>query len=372
MSSNFRSDIRFIKLALELAKRQIGQTGANPSVGCVIVKKDRIIGRGVTGQGGQPHAEMEALTNAKESCKGATMFVTLEPCSHFGKTPPCVDKIIAAQISRIVCPLIDPDPRVSGTGFEKLKRANIEVDVIPIAREWAEDVARGFISRLVKDRPFVTVKLAMSIDGKIATESGDSKWITNKFARAHSHLLRVKNDAILVGTNTFLKDNPELTARGTFERYCNPLRIFLDQHLKIFPSDAILKNLTNSPAMIVCGINPNLNNLKIWRDSGVEILKVTSSDRGIKLTKLFENLAKKGLNSVLVEGGGTLVQSLLLARLIDELIVHRSGLILGSNGIPSVYEFEKMSQEIGVFPRMKLQSVNKYDDNIETIWKPEM
>lgn len=370
MSINHRSDERFIKLALQLAKRGIGQTGSNPSVGCIIVRGNRIVGRGRTGLNGIPHAETAALNHARGSTKGATMFLTLEPCSHHGKTPPCVESIINSKIARVVCPIIDPDVRVSGRGFKRLKHAKVKVDLIPMARLWAEEAARGFLSRVTKRRPFTTVKLAMSIDGKIASHDGKSKWITNKFLRARSHLLRVQNDAILIGTNTFYMDNPSLNARGTFENLLNPLRIFLDHDLRVFPSDPIIRNLARYPSILVCGQNPDAKHLKIWQKTNVEILQINSLDKKIDLTKLFNILAKRGINSLLVEGGGKLVSSLLKAKLIDELVIHRSGFVLGSDGIPSVFKFEKISEGIDAHPRMTLKSLRQFDDNLETIWRP--
>ena len=370
MSKAIESDIKFVKLALQLAKRGIGQTGSNPSVGCVIVKNDKIVGRGVTGSEGTPHAEIVALTQAGKAANGATMFVTLEPCAHYGKTPPCVTSIISAQISRVVCPLTDPDPRVSGTGFAKLKQANVELEFLPIARTWAEDINRGFLSRIKKGRPFVTVKLGISLDGKIASKSGKSQWITNQFSRARSHLLRAQNDAVLVGTNTFLKDNPKLNIRGTLSNYSNPLRVFLDRKLKIFPSDSIVKNLTQYPSIIVHGEQTNLENLKIWENSKIELLKIKSNNNNIDLTQLFQRLGQKGVNSILVEGGGKLAKSLLQTGLIDELIIFRSGVIIGSDGIPSFLELDKISLEIDDHPKMVLKYFNRHDNDLETVWRP--
>ena len=365
------SDLRFIKLALQLAYRGIGQTGSNPSVGCVIVKEDKVVGRGATGRNGRPHAETIAILHAGESSVGATLFVTLEPCAHVGETLPCVEAIIKARIARVVCPLIDPDPRVSGTGFKKLKQAKIQVDYIPVARASAENIVRGFISRHAKGRPFVTAKLGMSLDGKIASKTGKSKWITNSISRARSHLLRVQNDSILVGTKTFLLDNPKLNVRGSLNNFSNPLRLFLDRNLKIFPSDQVLKNVLDYPSIVICGEEPNTTNLKIWENANVQVIKIASSNHGIDLGKLLTILGQKGINSLLVEGGGKIIRSLMQNNLIDEYIVHRSGLLIGSDGIPSIAEFKKNSQEISSYPRMGLKSSNRYDDNLETIWKPE-
>ena len=364
------SDLRFIKLALQLAKRGVGQTGLNPSVGCVIVKNNKIVGRGVTGPGGYPHAEVLALEQAGGECEGATLFVTLEPCSHYGRTPPCADAILKSKISRVVCPLLDPDPRVSGKGFNLIQQANIELDFIPSASAWAEEVAKGFISRITRGIPYVTVKLGMSLDGKIASKTGKSQWITNAAARNRSHLIRVQNDAIMVGTNTFMNDNPKLNVRGSLTGLASPLRVFLDKDLKIYPSKDVVENVLKYGSIIVCGEKPRLDHLKIWQRNKIEILQIKELNKKLNLKKLFELLAKRGINALLIEGGGTLVKSLLVEGLIDTLIIHTSGIVIGSDGVSSFAALQKIEQEISAFPKMTLKTINQYEDNLETIWKP--
>ena len=353
-----------------MAKRGIGQTGSNPSVGCVIVKNNKIIARSATAPGGRPHAETLAIKQAGAKCKGATLFVTLEPCAHNGQTPPCVQSIINSKIIRVVCPLTDPDPRVSGRGFALLKQANIKVDLIPSAQGFSKEIIQGFNSRIKKSRPYVTVKLGMSLDGKIASAQGKSQWITNTASRARSHLLRAQNDAILVGTNTFLNDNPKLNVRGTLTSFSNPLRVFLDRNLKIFPSKEILDNVLKYPSIIVYGNKANDSNFCIWKRANVEILKVNDASDGINLTLLCKVLATKGINSLLVEGGGKVVKSLLLEGLIDKLIIYKSGVIIGADGIPSFAEFQEENQEISIYPKLMLESFNQHGDNLETVWKP--
>lgn len=370
MAVDILSDLRFIKLAIELSKRGVGQTGSNPSVGCIITKNNKIVGRGITGSNGTPHAETVAITQAGKSCDGATMFVTLEPCSHYGRTPPCVNNIISSKISRVVCPLVDPDPRVSGTGFDKLTNANIELDFIPSARVAAEEITQGYFSRITKKKPYVSLKLGMSIDGKIASSDGQSKWITNSASRARAHLLRAQNDAILVGTNTLINDNPRLNLRGTLCNLIAPLRVFLDRELKVLPSDLILTNALKYSSIIVCGEEARAHNRKLWENAGVEVLQVALSKSKINLFNLLEILAARGINSLLVEGGGKLAKGFLVAGLIDKLIVHRSGVIIGSDGIPSFSKLEIISKEISACPKLALESVSWYGDNLETVWKP--
>ena len=359
-----------MRLALQLAKRGRGQSGSNPSVGCVIVKNGRIIARSVTAVGGRPHAETLAVKQAGTECEGATLFVTLEPCAHDGQTPPCVQNIIRAKITRVVCPITDPDPRVSGRGFALLKNANIVVDVIPSGKTCAEEIIQGFTSRIKRGRPYVTVKLGMSLDGKIASPQGKSKWITNNASRARSHLLRVQNDAILVGTNTFRNDNPELNVRGSLAGFFNPLRVFLDRTLKIFPSEIIVANLRKYPSIIICGNTINDKHLNIWENENIEVIRIDTNSDGLNLTKICETLANKGINSLLVEGGGKLVKSLLHEALIDELIVHKSGTVIGADGVPSFAALHQTDKDLSTYPNMKLKSYTQYDGNLETVWKP--
>jgi diaminohydroxyphosphoribosylaminopyrimidine deaminase/5-amino-6-(5-phosphoribosylamino)uracil reductase len=361
-------DLRYIKLALQLSKRRIGQTWPNPSVGCVIVKDNRIVGRGITEPGGRPHAETSAIEQAKGKCKGATLYVTLEPCSHYGATPPCVETIIKSGIRKVVCPLMDPDPRVSGAGFKNLKAANIHLDFIPIAKPWAEEVVAGFASRVTRQRPFITVKLALSLDGRIATNLGKSKWITSHLSRNRVHLLRAQNDAVLVGTGTFLHDNPKLDIRGSLENLRSPLRVFLDRKLLVFPSKSIIENLIKYPSIIAYGDGYDLNNFNIWKKTNTQLIKIPVADNKLNLKYLFRMLADRGITSLLIEGGGKLVTNLLLDNLIDKLVVYRSGLILGSNGLPSFLEILNSAQEIKDYPKFVLKTTNQYGDDIESIW----
>ena len=224
-------DRSYMQLALRLAHRGLGSNWPNPSVGCIIVKDNKIIGRGWTGQGGRPHAEHLALLQAGKNAAGATVYVTLEPCSHHGETPPCVDALISAKVKQVVVAIIDPDKRVSGKGLAKLRSKGIDVE-LGVCADSAAELNAGFFNRVNSGRPMVTLKLATSLDGFIATANGDSKWITSLGARLRGHLLRSEHDAILVGIGTVLKDNPSLTVRlpGLFEK--SPVRIILDSRLR--------------------------------------------------------------------------------------------------------------------------------------------
>src|SRR5579872_5958594 len=226
------TDLRHMKTALALARRGLGLVWPNPSVGCVIVMEGRVIGRGWTRPGGRPHGETEALSQAGEAARGATAYVSLEPCCHWGKTPPCTDALVAAGITRVVVPIEDPDPRVQGQGVARLKAAGIKVDVGLCAAEAAE-VNAGFFLRMKEGRPLLTLKLATSRDGRIATRGQESQWITGPLSRARAHLLRATHDAVMVGSNTVLVDDPLLTCRlpGLEER--SPVRIVVDGRLRV-------------------------------------------------------------------------------------------------------------------------------------------
>src|SRR5579872_6272521 len=230
--ANMQLDLAHMRASLGLARRGLGNTWPNPAVGCVLVREGRVVGRGWTQAGGRPHAEAEALARAGRAARGATAYVTLEPCSHHGKTPPCAEALIAAGIARVVAAIEDPDPRVSGRGIARLKEAGITVETGPCADE-AVELNAGFLCRVKHGRPLVTLKLATSLDGRIATASGESRWITGAAARERAHLLRATQDAVLVGTGTALADDPQLTCRlpGLEDR--SPVRVVIDRNLRL-------------------------------------------------------------------------------------------------------------------------------------------
>src|SRR5580700_4659831 len=227
-----RLDLGHMRTALGLARRGLGNTWPNPAVGCVIVKDGRVVGRGWTQKGGRPHAETEALARAGKGAKGATAYVSLEPCSHHGKTPPCAEALIAAGVSRVVAAVEDPDPRVSGRGIARLRAAGIAVEAGLCAAEAAE-LNAGFFCRVAQGRPLVTLKLAASLDGRIATPTGKSRWITGPAARERAHLLRAAHDAVLIGTGTALADDPQLTCRLPGLEARSPVRIVIDRTLRL-------------------------------------------------------------------------------------------------------------------------------------------
>ena len=327
-------DKRWMRLALSLGRRQLGRTWPNPSVGCVLVKNGRIAGRGTTGPGGRPHAETEALRNAGEAAKGSTAYVTLEPCAHTGETPPCARSLAEAGISRAVIAVRDPDPRVSGKGIEILKSAGIEVasGVLEAEARWSH---RGFFSRIEKGLPSVTLKLAMSFDGKIAAETGDSKWITQEDARRRVHLLRACHDAVMVGHGTAAADDPNLAPRG-IGPVKPPVRIIIDSRLETSCDSRLGRTARNEPVWLCHGPDAVQSAVADWRSRNAETI-LCRPDRGmVDLNDALGNLAGRGLTRIFCEGGSALAASLIGEDLVDELVGFSAGAVLGAEGIPSV------------------------------------
>ncbi len=326
-----------MKVALSLANRGIGNTWPNPSVGCVIVKNNIIISRGWTQPGGRPHAEVEALMRAGSASNGATAYVTLEPCDHFGETPPCSKALVKAGIKRVVISVRDRDKRVSGSGIKFLKNSGIEV-IENILTNESEFLNNGFFSKIVKSRPHITLKLATSLDGKIATKTGESKWITGKISRRYGHFLRMKHDAVLIGSGTALIDNPLLTCRITGINNIRRTRIILDGQLRIGLDSQLVQTAMEAPVMIFINDTKKLNIKKIDKllEKGISIIKSPYSSDGINLEYVMTKLIKKGITRVLIESGGNLASSCLKANLIDEIFWFRAPFIIGNDGKPAI------------------------------------
>jgi diaminohydroxyphosphoribosylaminopyrimidine deaminase/5-amino-6-(5-phosphoribosylamino)uracil reductase len=322
--------------ALAIARRGLGQVWPNPAVGCVLVADGRVVGRGWTQKGGRPHGETEALARAGAAALGATAYVTLEPCCHWGKTPPCTDALIAAGVRRAVVALEDPDPRVAGAGILALRAAGLAVDIGLCAAEAAE-LNAGFLTRLRLGRPLVTLKLASSLDGRIATASGESRWITDGAARARGHALRAEHDAIMVGSGTALADDPELTCRlpGLADR--SPVRVVLDRRLRLPAVSRLAAGAATIPTWVVTRPRADPQQRRSLCESGVEIIEV--EDRraeGADLAAALAALGARGLTRLLVEGGGQLAAALLRADLVDRLVWFHAPLLIGGDGVPAV------------------------------------
>ena len=329
------SDLAHMRAALSLARRGLGNTWPNPAVGCVIVKDGRVIGRGWTQPGGRPHAETEALARAGAAAKGATAYVTLEPCSHHGRTPPCADALIAAGIARVVAAIEDSDPRVSGSGLAKLRAAGIAVESGLCASE-ATDLNAGFFCRVRQGRPLVTVKLATSLDGRIATATGASRWITGAAARERAHLLRATHDAVLVGTGTALADDPQLTCRLAGLEHRSPVRIVLDRALRLPSTLRLFAEARDVPTWVVTSPAADAARQTALAAQGVKIVVDVDAADQLDLAALMQRLGGERLTRLLVEGGGRLAAALLRAGLVDRLVWMRAPLIIGGDGVPAI------------------------------------
>lgn len=328
-----------MRAALGLARRGLGNVWPNPAVGCVIVQGGRVVGRGWTQPGGRPHAETEALAMAGAAARGATAYVTLEPCSHHGKTPPCAEALIQAGIARVVAAIEDTDPRVSGQGFEMLRAAGIEVKTGVCAEE-ARELNAGFFLRQREGRPLVTLKLATTLDGRIATHSGESKWITGSAARQAGHLLRAENDVIMVGSGTALADDPELTCRlpGLEER--SPVRVVVDGRLRLPLTSKVVSTASEIPTWLLTLEGGDIERIAAYQDAGVDVVEVAENpDHSVDLSAALVALAESGVTRVLVEGGAHLAAGLLRAGLVDRLVWFRAARMMGGDGLPAAVGF---------------------------------
>ena len=330
--ANAGDDARFMALAFTLGRRGLGNTWPNPSVGTVIVKDGIIVGRGWTQPGGRPHAEVEALRHAKRLAQGATMYVTLEPCSHQGKTPPCADAIIRAGIMRVVSALEDPNPEVAGKGHARLRAKGISVDVNFGADE-ARRVHAGHIMRVTKGRPHVTLKLAVSADGKAGLAGGKPFAITGEEARTRVFQMRAANDAILVGIGTVLSDNPQLTCRlpGMADR--SPVRVVLDATLKLPLSTTVVATVRDAPTWVFTSSKPSAIAEEILQQKGCKVFRVGDVEGRLDLDAVLKVLAEQGITRLIVEGGPRVAGSIAATGLVDEIILLHGEKKIGAGGI---------------------------------------
>lgn len=325
-----------MRTALALARRGLGAVWPNPAVGCVVVKAGRLVGRGWTQPSGRPHAETEALRRAGEAARGATAYVSLEPCCHWGRTPPCADALIKAGLRRVVVALEDPDPRVAGNGIARLREAGVVVETGPGA-EGAAEINAGFLTRQRLGRPLVTLKLATSLDGRIATESGESQWITGPAARERTHLLRAQHDAIMVGTGTVIADNPQLTCRLPGLGGRSPVRVVLDRRLRIPLGAHVIAEAHHTPTWVVTLPSADPARREALLAAGAVVIEVDADrDGGIDLAAALTVLGRRGLTRLLVEGGAHLASALLRAGPVDRLAWFHAPLLIGGDGTPAI------------------------------------
>ena len=319
--------------AVSLARRSLGAVSPNPAVGAVVVRDGEVVGEGWTQPPGQNHAEVAALQQAGERAAGATLYTTLEPCSHTGRTPPCVQVIIQAGISMVHAAVIDPNPRVNGEGLSALKEAGIET-VVGEGEEEAGELVEAYAKYIMTGVPFVTAKFAMSLDGKIATRAGDSKWISGEEARRYVHELRSTSDAVMVGVNTMVVDDPRLTARDASDNPLGrqPLRILVDSDGRT-PAGARLLSEPGHTLVAVAGVNERAQ--KKLAQAGAEVVSVPASDGSVDVAELLRHLGRREVTSVLVEGGGALLGSMFDLRLVDKVVAFIAPTIIGGKEAPT-------------------------------------
>ncbi|OSQ38074.1 5-amino-6-(5-phosphoribosylamino)uracil reductase [Thalassospira mesophila] len=320
-----------MRVALSLSKRGLGNVWPNPAVGCVLVRNGDIVGRGWTKPGGRPHAERIALDQAGAHALGATAYVTLEPCSHFGKSPPCASGLIASGVTRVVSALEDPDPRVCGRGHTMLRDAGIIVDTGLMA-DMAQQLNAGFLSRVMHNTPLVTLKLAGSLDGRSSLANGKSQWITGATARAWGHTLRANHDAIVVGADTVIADNPDLRCRIAGREKNSPVRVVLDRTAKISPQCALVATAGQTPTWLVVGEEYLQTAQQVFEKTAIKLLPARCADGHLNLHDVLHVLGHKGLTRVLVESGGRLAASLLKTGMVERLVHFQAPGIIGADG----------------------------------------
>jgi diaminohydroxyphosphoribosylaminopyrimidine deaminase/5-amino-6-(5-phosphoribosylamino)uracil reductase len=330
-------DERYIRLALKLARKGLGATSPNPMVGAVVVKGNTIVGQGYHHRAGEPHAEILALRQAGAKARGATLYLNLEPCDHFGRTPPCTRAILQAGIRRVVAGMKDPNPLVSGGGIRRLRRAGVRVDVGILEKECRE-LNAPFCKYITRKRPFVTLKAAASLDGKVATRSGDSRWISSETSRNYVHRLRQAMDAVMVGIGTVLKDDPLLTVRlpgGGKSR--QPLRVIVDSRLRIPLHSQLVRTAGQYPTLVATTQAASLSRMRRLAAANVGVATIAKDVRGhVSLSGLMKELARRGVVSLLLEGGSTLNASALREGVVDRLLFFLAPKIIGGQGAPGV------------------------------------
>jgi len=355
-------DAFYMAQAISLAKKGRYTTDPNPRVGCVLVRDGEVIGQGWHVKAGQGHAEVEALKNVPDA-KGATAYVTLEPCSHQGRTPPCCDALINAGVSRVVAAMQDPNPQVSGSGLEKLKAAGIEV-ICGVLQEDALALNRGFIKRMTDSRPFVRSKLAMSLDGRTAMASGESKWITSNEARADVHRLRAESSAILTGIKTVLADDPALNARVDGD-VIQPVRVVLDTHLNM-PVTAQMAKLPGRSLILTCAQDEQKQ--QALQQAGFEVYQLPCKNGRLDLQAVMDFLGQQQINELLVEAGSVLNGALLDEDWVDESVIYMAPCILGDQGrglfnLPGLQQMADKKQ-------LKLRDVRQVGQDLKLTYTP--
>ncbi len=363
MQQKIKNDIVLLKICINLAKKHFSKTSPNPTVGCIIVKNDEILSAGYTSIGGRPHAEANAINKVedKSTLDGATMYVSLEPCCHTGQSGPCSDLIIKNKIKRVVIAAIDNDQRVNGKSIETLRKNGIEVDIIELPE--AYEINKYFFKARATQKPYVTLKIASSIDGKIALGNDQSKWITSEKSRKYGHYLRYINDGIMIGKNTLTKDNPSLDCRINGLTDNNPIKIIVANQLN-FENDYKLFQNDTKVIIIYSDTQENQKNTVKFQKENIELIAIPSKDNLIDLDYALKELNKRSINSILVEGGSVISTLLLKENLIDEINWFKSSKIIGSDGKNAINEmgFDNMDNVIVDFSLVTSKKIDGTDN----------
>lgn len=354
------NDEFYMRLALELAAGAAGQTGINPAVGCVVVKDGRIVGTGAHLKRGEAHAEVHALNMAGAEAEGACVYVTLEPCSHHGKTPPCAERLIREKVARVVIAAVDPNPQVAGRGIAMLREAGIKVEQGLLAEE-ARRLNEAFEKRMLTGLPFVTLKSASTLDGKIAAKTGDSKWISNEAARERVHAMRHRHQAIMVGIGTVLADDPQLSTRLAVPAL-QPARVVVDSGLRTPPDARLLQGADEVPVLIFASREAPADNERALAARGARIFR-TGDGGKVDLLQMMRKLAELEIGSVLLEGGGRLNGAMLEAGLVDKVVLFLAPIVVGGKEAPSSFDFPGVSR-ISEAYRLERVEADMIGDNI--------
>jgi len=347
--------------ALRLAARGLGNVWPNPAVGCVIVREGRVVGRGWTQPGGRPHAEARALAEAGGAARGATAYVTLEPCAHHGKTPPCAEALAAAGVARVVSALTDPDPRVCGAGHARLRQSGISVaEGVRMAE--AQRINAGFFKRLMRGLPFVTLKLATTLDGRIATVSGESRWITGAEARRRVHAMRMAHDVVMVGSGTAMADDPDLGVRDLGAAH-QPVRVVVDSGLRHKVGSRLGQLAGSAPVWIFHGQGADASS---WQATGARLFPLPLQEGYLDLKAALSALAREGITRVFCEGGAGLGAALVRAGLVDDLVLFGAGKLIGQEGRAALGPLALPSLELA--PRLRLKEFRRIGEDTMSVW----
>ncbi len=356
-----------MKIALREARRGIGATSPNPRVGAVLVKGDKILAKGFHHTFGAPHAEVECFSKVDDDAtEGATLYVSLEPCCHEGKTPPCTWAIKKTGVERVVYGMVDPNPKVNGKGIEELREAGIEVDG-PVMENEAVEINRGYFKYIRTGQPWVTIKFAQSLDGRIAAATGHSRWISGEESLKLAHQLRAEHDGNLVGINTALQDDPQLTVR--LVKGHNPYRIIIDPNLKLKP-DAKVFDAEPKPVYIATQPYPSPERADKLSDRGAEFIWLPPGENGaLDLGQLLDELGRRGIHYLLVEGGGGVLSRFIQNQLFDEMVVVTAPLLIGGDGIPSVASLD--IQKVSESRKLEIFKRKVYGDDVAIWYRPK-